>query len=114
MAAFTSVTKVGKVPAPAGGDGYAMAFGTAVPTVSYDTSGSVIDMSDIFASTCVAIQFSFGNDGYRFDYVPTASTYVSSTGLVFIDDNAGSELSGSANVGGTVTSCSWIAWGTDA
>lgn len=114
MAAFTSVVQLTKTPAAAGGDGLAVATGTAVPTTSYDTGGSVIDMSDIFKSTCRAIQFSVGNASYRFDYVPTATSFATASGVVFIDNNAGMELASAANVGGTVTSCSWIAWGTDA
>ena len=114
MAAFTSITKVGKNPAQAGGDGYAFAFGTAVPTASYDTSGSVMDMSDIFAKTCVKVVFTVANADFRFDFQPTASTYATATGVVFIDDNAGTEASSTDNVATTVTSCSWIAWGTDA
>ncbi len=114
MAAFTSVTQLAKVPAPAGGDGLAMAAGTAVPTASYDTGGSVIDMSAIFKKTCRAIQFSFGNADFRFDFVPTATTFATATGVVFIDDNAGTEASSSDNVAASVTGCSWVAWGTDA
>ena len=114
MAAFTSVTKLGKIPATAGGDGLAFAHGTAVPTASYDTSGSVMDMSDIFASTCVAVTFSFGNADFRFDFVPTATTFATATGVVFIDDNAGTEASSTDNVATSITSCKWHAWGTDA
>ena len=114
MAAFTSVTKVYKTPAPAGGDGLAMAFGTAVPTASYDTSGSVIDMSGVFAKQCVAVELSFGNADFRFDYVPTTSTYATATGVVFIDDNAGTEASSTDNVATSITSCTWTAKGTDA
>ena len=114
MAAFTSVTQVGKVPAPAGGDGYAMAFGTAVPTASYDASGSVIDMSDIFASKCTAIEFSFGNASFRFTYVPTTSTFATATGVVFVDDNNGTQATALDNVAASVSTCSWVAWGTDA
>ena len=114
MAAFTSVTKVGKTPAPAGGDGYACAFGTAVPTASYDANGSVIDMSGIFDSTCVAVKFSFGNADFRFTYLPTASTYATATGKVFVDDNNGTQATALDNVSASVSTCSWIAWGTDA
>ena len=114
MAAFTLVTKVFKTPAPAGGDGLATAFGTAVPTASYDTGGSVIDMSGVFAKQCVEVIFSIGNADFSFDYMPTASTYATATGVVFIDDNAGTEASSTDNVSTSVTSCTWTAKGTDA
>ncbi len=114
MADFSSVTKLLKVPAPAGGDGLAMAFGTAVPTASYDTGGSTIDMSGVFKSKCVEVKFSVPNAGFRFIFAPTASTYATATGKVFIDDNAGSEEGSTTNVSTTITSCTWVAWGTDA
>lgn len=114
MAAFTSVTKVASVPPPAGGDGVKWVFGTAVPSASYDTGGSAIDMSGVFASKCYGMMFFFQHAGHRFLYKPTATTYATATGTVFIDDNAGTEKSSTTNIATTITSCYWIAWGTDA
>ena len=91
MAAFTSVTKVAEVPAPSGGDGIKFAVGTATSTASYDTNGSVIDLSDVFASKVYGATFLVNNAAFRYVFVPTATTYAAATGKVFIDDNAGTE-----------------------
>ena len=114
MAAFTSVTKVYEVPAPAGGDAIKMAFGTAFPTASYDTGGSAIDLSGVFGSKVLGCVFFFQNADFRFQYKPTATTYAAATGTVFVDDNAGTEASSTDNISSSVSSCYWIAWSTDA
>lgn len=114
MAAFTSVTKVYEVPAAAGGDGVKFAFGTAVPTASYDTGGSAIDLSDVFGSTVIGCIFFFQHADFRFSYLPTATTYAAATGTVFVDDNAGTEATATDDISASVTSCYWLAWGTDA
>ena len=114
MTAFTSVTKIYEVPAPAGGDGVKMAFCSAVSTASYDANGSVIDLSDIFADTVVGAVFMVNNADFRYVFVPTATTYAAATGKVFIDDNAGTEETATTDLSTTPGTVYFLAWGTDA
>jgi len=113
MGAFTSVTLVKYVPAPAGGDGLKMAMGTAVGPASYDTGGSVIDLSSIFKSTVYYCKANVDNADYRIQWVPGTS-YASSDGELFVDDNAGTEIAGAVSLATPLATVEWVAWGTDA
>jgi hypothetical protein len=114
MAAFSTPVQVYKVPAPAGGDGLCMAFGTVVPTASYDTSGSTINFSTIFADECVYVHFLVPNADYEFVFMPTATTYATATGKVFATDNAGTEIANTTDLATALTSVYWFAIGKDA
>lgn len=111
MGAFTSVTKVTEVPAPAGGDGLKMCTGTCTGPASYDANGSVIDLSSIFGSKVYFVKANIDNADLRIQWVPGTS-YASSDGLLFVDNNAGTESTG--NLATTLATVEWIAWGTDA
>ena len=111
MGNFTSVTLVAKQPAPAGGDGAFWAFGTAVGPASYDANGSELDMSAIFKSKVYGGFAYVDNADVRCIFVP-ASAYATATAKLFLDDNAGTELTGDQS-----TTCAVIHWtllGTDA
>ena len=114
MAAFTSVTKIAEIPAPAGGDGVKLAVCSAVSTASYDTGGSTIDLSDIFASKVYGATFLVNNAAFRYVFVPTATTYAAATGKVFVDDNAGAQASSTDDLSTTPGTVVFLAWGTDA
>ena len=111
MGAFTSVTLVKSVPAPAGGDGLKMAMGTCVGPASYDAGGSVIDLSDIFGGEVYFVKANIDNADYRIQWKPGAA-YATATGLLFVDNNAGTEVSGSLAT--PLATVEWVAWGTDA
>ena len=102
------------MPAVAGSDGVHWAMGTAVGADSYDTNGSVIDMSAIFKTANYAMELWVDDAAIRLLYVPTASTYATATGLVFKDDNAGTEATSTDDLSSTCAVTHWIAWGTDA
>ncbi len=114
MSAWTDVTLVASQPAAAGGDGSHWAMGTAKGTASYDTTGSVIDMSSIFKSKCHAMIAYVDAEAIRLLFVPTASTYAAATGKIFKDDNAGTEATAVDDLSSTCATTHWIAWGTDA
>lgn len=114
MAAFSAPAKVYGTPAPAGGDGVKMAWGTCVPTASYDTGGSVADFSAIFKSKTLMVMFLVPDADYEFVFIPTATTYASATGTVFATNNAGTEIANTTDLATALTSVFWIAWGTDA
>ncbi len=113
MTAFTDVTLVASQPAPAGGNGTHWAMGTAKGCTSYDTSGSVIDMSDIFKGKCYSMEAYVDDAAIRLTFVPTASTYAAATGKIFKDDNNGGEAGSGDNLSTTCATTHWIAWGTD-
>lgn len=113
MSAWTSVTLVASQPAVAGSDGVHWAMGTATGCDSYDTNGSVIDMSAIFKSKCLAMEIYVDDADIRLTFVPTALTYAAATGLVFKDDNAGTEASPLDDLSTSCATCHWVAWGTD-
>ncbi len=113
MSAWTDVTLVVSQPAPAGGDGVKFAMGTAKGTASYDTGGSVIDLSSIFKSTVYAFEAWVDDADIRLLFVPTASTYAAATGKIFKDDNAGTEATSADNLSTTCAVTHWVAWGTD-
>jgi len=112
MSAWTSVTLVASEPAEAGGDGVHWAMGTATGCDSYDTGGSVIDMSDIFKSKCHAMELYVDSAAIRLIYVPAAS-YATATGKVFKDNNNGTEATAVDDLSTTCATTHWIAWGTD-
>jgi hypothetical protein len=113
MTAWTSVTMVVSQPAPAGGNGLHWAMGTATGTGSYDTNGSVIDMSDIFKTACYSMELYVDDADIRLTFVPKATTYATATGLVFKDDNAGTEATAADDLSTTCGTTHWIAYGTD-
>ena len=113
MTAWTSVTLVASQPAVAGSDGVHWAMGTAVGCDSYDTNGSVIDMSDIFKSKCLAMEAYVDDATIRLTFVPTASTYAAATGKLFKDDNNGTEATSTDDLSTSCAVTHWIAWGTD-
>jgi len=113
MGNFTSVTEVVRTAAPAGGDGVYMAMGTAVGPAPYDAGGSELDLVAIFKSKVYAAIAYVDNADYRILFVPaTATAYDSATGLLFVDNNAGTESSG--NLATDLAVVHWVAWGTDA
>jgi len=112
MAAFTSVTKVVEIPAPAGGDGLKIAMGTAVGTADYDTGGSVIDLSDVFGSKVYYLEANCDVATVRFAWVPGTS-YSSADGELFADDNNGTEQAHEADLSTTCAVIEWLAIGTD-
>ncbi len=111
MGNFTSVTEVMRTPAPAGGDGVFMAMGTMVGPASYDANGSEVDFSAIFKSKVYAMIAYVDNADIRCLFVP-ASSYATATPLCFVDNNAGTEVTGDQSTTMAVTH--WVAWGTDA
>jgi len=111
MGAFTSVTQVVAIPAPAGGDGLKCVMGTCTGPASYDAGGSVIDFSSIFGSTVRFVKANIDNAAYRISWVP-GSSYAAATGKLFVDDNAGTEATGDLST--NLATVEWIAWGTDA
>ena len=114
MTAWTDVTLVTSMPAVAGSDGVHWAMGTAKGTGSYDSTGSVIDMSSIFKSKCHALEAWVDDEAIRLLFVPTASTYAAATGKIFKYDNAGTEATAVDDLSSTCATTHWIAWGTDA
>jgi hypothetical protein len=112
MAAFTSVAKVVSIPAPAGGDGLKLAMGTCVGTASYDTGGSVIDLSGVFGSKVYYLEVNSDVAAVRFAWVP-GTAYASSDGKLFADDNAGTEQVSTTDLHTTCAVIEWIALGTD-
>jgi hypothetical protein len=113
MGNFTSVLEVVRTAAPAGGDGVYMAMGTAVGPASYDAGGSELDLVAIFKKKVYAAVAYVDNADIRMIFVPaTGTAYDSATGLLFVDDNAGTEVTGSIATSCAVTH--WVAWGTDA
>lgn len=111
MGAFTSVTLVKSVPAPAGGDGLKMAMGTAVGPASYDAGGSVLGLSSIFGGKVYMVIANIDNADYRCSFVPGTS-YATTDCKLFVDNNAGTEASG--NLATALATTEWVAWGTDA
>ena len=114
MTAFTDVTLVASMPAVAGSDGVHWAMGTCVGSTSYDTGGSVLDLSAVFKTACYACVAYVDNASYGIVYVPTASTYAAATGLLFVDDNNGTQQTLATGLDTDLATTHWIAWGTDA
>ena len=117
MAAFTSVTLVKSEPAPTGGDGVHYAMGTAVGPdgatgSGYDTGGSVFDLSAVFKDKVYAVIAYVDDKDYRLLFVP-ATSYDSATCLMFADDNAGGEVTGTTALQADLAVVHWHAWGTD-
>lgn len=113
MSAFTDVTGVARAPAVPGGDGMYERFGTAKGTASYDTGGSVFNMSALFKSKCYWVEAYTDNADIRFIFVPAAS-YAAATGELFMDDNAGTEIGNTTDESVTCAVIHWRAIGTDA
>ena len=113
MSAYTAVAEVVSTPAPAGGDGLKFVMGTCKGSASYDTGGSVIDLSAIFKSTVYGFIANIDNADYRISWVP-GTAYASSDGVLFVDDNAGTEASSTDNHATDLATVEWVAWGTDA
>jgi len=111
MGAFTSVTLVKSVPAPAGGDGLKMCMGTCVGPASYDAGGSVLGLSSIFGGKVYFVKANIDNADYRIQWVPGTS-YATTDDKLFVDNNAGTESSGDLHT--ALATVEWIAWGTDA
>jgi hypothetical protein len=111
MGNFTSVTAVATIPAPAGGDGVKTVIGTMVGPASYDAGGSEVDFSAIFKSKVYSAVAYVDDAGVRCIFVP-ATSYATATPLCFVDDNAGTELTG--NLATTMAVTHWVAKGTDA
>ena len=111
MGNFTSVTEVMRTAAPAGGDGVYMMMGTMIGPASYDANGSEVDFSSLFKSKVYAALIYVDNADLRCTFVP-ATSYATATPLCFVDDNAGTEATGSLATSMAVTH--WVAWGTDA
>ena len=111
MGNFTSVTAVVTGTAPAGGDGVYMVMGTMIGPASYDANGSEVDFSDIFKSKVYGMIAYVDNADIRCIFVP-AGSYATATPLCFVDNNAGTEVTGDQSTTMAVTH--WTAWGTDA
>jgi hypothetical protein len=112
MTAFATVTKVVSTPAPAGGDGLKIAMGTCVGTGSYDTGGSVIDLSDVFGSKVYYLEANCDVATVRFSWVP-GTAYASDDGELFADDNNGTEQTNTTDLSTTCAVIEWFAIGTD-
>lgn len=112
MTAFTSVTQVVANPAPAGGDGLKCVMGTCTGTASYDTGGSTIDLSSIFGDKVYYFVGNIDNADYRISWVPGTS-YASSDGKLFVDNNAGTQVTSTTSLATPLATVEWIAWGTD-
>jgi len=110
MGNFTSVTAVATQPPTAGGDGLKCVMGTMVGPTAYDANGSEVDFSAIFKSTVHFAIFNVDNAGLRCQFVP-GSSYATATAKCFVDDNAGTEITG--NLATTMAVTEWIAWGKD-
>ena len=111
MGAFTSVTKTHEMPAAAGGDGVKMARFTCVGPASYDSGGSVIDLSGTFADKVLDASARVDNVAYRIKFASGTSDG-SATCKLRVDDNAGAEETGDLSTALAVTVVT--AWGTDA
>ncbi len=111
MGNFTDVTEVVRTAAPAGGDGVYMVMGTAVGPASYDSTGSELDLSSIFKSKVYWVSAYVDNADIRMGFVP-AGSYATATGKLFVDDNAGAEVTG--NLATTCAVTHWVGYGTDA
>lgn len=112
MSAFTSITLVKSVPAPAGGDGLKVCMGTLVGTASYDTGGSDADFSSIFGGALYYVEANIDNADYRISFVPGSS--YATTCKLFVDDNAGAEITNKTSLATPLATVEWVAWGTDA
>jgi len=112
MGAFTDVTLVVSEPATAGGDGMHWAMGTAVGPEEYDTGGSAIDLSDVFKTKVQFIVANVDNADYRCLFVP-GSSYDSATCELFVDDNAGTQITNTTDLRTPLAAVEWQAWGID-
>ena len=88
-----------------------MVMGTMVGPTSYDAGGSEVDFSSIFKSKVYAAVAYVDNADIRCIFVP-AGSYATATPLLFVDNNAGTEVTG--NQATTMAVTHWVAWGTDA
>ena len=111
MGAFTSVTKTHENPAPAGGSGLKMARFTCVGPASYDSGGSVIDLSGTFASKVLEAKARVNNVAYKIEFVGGTSDAATDCKLR-VDDNAGAEETGDLST--ALAAVVVTAWGTDA
>ena len=86
MSAFTVATAY-ETPAPAGGDGRKLVTGTLTGTSSYDTSGSIADLSSYFSNNVDFIDVTSDSGNYRFsvDLVSAAASLVKAFGISYED-----------------------------
>ncbi len=94
------------------GDGLKVACGTADGTGSYDTGGSVLDLSSVFASKvhfCIATT---NNADFSAKWVPGTSN-ASSDMKLFVDNDAGTEATSTDVHSTTPGTWYWYAIGTD-
>ncbi len=95
-----------------GGDGIKIACGEADATSSYDTGGSVLDLSTAFASKVYFCVASTNNADFTAKWVPGTSN-ASSDMKLFVDDDAGTEASSTDDHSTTPGTWYWFAVGTD-
>ena len=111
MSAFTGLTDIKEVPAPAGGDGLKYASFKLTGPTSYDTGGSVADLSSIFSGTVRGMTISTESVAHRAQYVYVA-TYSTSPKII-VDDNAGTQIASTTDLSSTPGAFYCVAWGTD-
>lgn len=96
-----------------GGDGLKIAAGTATATSSYDTGGSVLDLSSVFASKVWFCYATTNNADFSAKWVAGTSN-ASSDMKLFVDNDAGTEATAADDHSTTPGTWYWFAVGTDA
>jgi len=112
MSAYTLSStwyKSGSIP---GGDGLVFACGTCTGSASYDTAGSILDLSTVFASKVYWLSATANNADYAYKWVPGAAN-ASDVNKLFADDDAGTEASSTDDHSTTPGTIEWFAIGTD-
>jgi hypothetical protein len=99
----------GSIP---GGDGLKFAAGTGTCTASYDTNGSTLDLSSVFADKVYMCVVNIDAHTHRATWVPGTSN-ASSDMKVHVDDNAGAEIGSTTDLSTTPGAFEWWAVGTD-
>ena len=113
MAAFTSVVGY-ETPAPAGGDGIKRVVGTAVATASYDTGGSIIDLTDYFNGKIYFIFATSTEADANVDFkFSAAALYAAASTKLMATDGNGTQIAGVVNLSTATGAITWVAYGTD-
>jgi len=112
MSAHTSATLVKSIPPAAGGDGLKTVMGTFTGSASYDSGGSVLDVSGLFGSKVYDIQVSPGNADMLCNFVPGTSYATTDCKIRMDDVSGGAEASG--DLSSTPGTFYFVALGTDA
>jgi hypothetical protein len=95
MSAHTSATLVKENTLGAGGEGLKLVTGTFTGSASYDSGGSVLDLSGLFGGKVYHLAVNAAANDLVCNWVPGTS-YASTDGLVRMDDvSGGAEATGS-------------------